>query len=184
MAKTRISMNETNDICRYFIYLKCKYKIKNSQLYNNCEHDLSEKTIAKYMSGKPNNSISYATLNTLVDSFSKTLKAQGVSCPPELSTEFLISSQLHPFLENLSLEIDPASIVIDTPCNVIDSQTVAIDPNTVDQESENECHVITCDPFHNNRFIAFLFGLGGSIILCTSIWLFLRSIWKSCHSSV
>lgn len=36
MAKTRISMDETKAICRYFNYLKRKYKINNSQLYNHC----------------------------------------------------------------------------------------------------------------------------------------------------
>lgn len=106
MAKTRISMDETKAICRYFNYLKRKYKINNSQLYNHCpdgpnQGGLTYKTIQAYLpedqtgSRNPKHAFSNNTLNCLIESFSNILAVQGIAIPPELSTNFLLSSRLH-----------------------------------------------------------------------------------------
>lgn len=179
MSKTSIPMNKTKDISTYFSYLERKYEITDKQLaqvYNQPELEkpiLTTKTIKEYTSGKPNHAITDNTLGSLVYIFVETLKAQGISRPPELSTNFLLSSKLHPFLEGLALENDPASLVIDTPCNATNLQTVPVtDPHTdtVKQESEIEHRMITCDPSHNNFFIVSLFGFGGAIVLFTLIF--------------
>lgn len=180
MAKTRISMDETKAICRYFNYLKHTYKINNSQLFNHCpdgpnQGGLTYKTIQAYLpedstgSCNPKHAFSNNTLNCLIESFSNIFAVQGIAIPPELSTGFLLSSRLHPFLE--ALENDPAAPIIDTPCNavelqcnVFESQATTIDPKTAEKELEPEHHIITCDPALNNRFTTLLFSVGGLIV--------------------
>ena len=187
MAKTRISMDETKDICRYFNYLKHIYKINNSQLFNHCpdgpnQGGLSYKTIQAYLpedptggSCNPKHAFSSNTLNCLIESFSNILANQGLAIPPELSTNFLLSSRLHLFIE--TLENDHAAPIIDAPCNaaelqynVFESQATTIDTKSAEKKLEPEHHLITCDPAQNNRFTAFLFGFGGSIVFCIFIF--------------
>lgn len=184
MAKTRISMDETKDICRYFNYLKHIYKINNSQLYNHCpdgpnQGGLTYKTIQAYLpedqtgSCNPKHAFSNNTLNCLIESFSNILAIQGIAIPPELSTDFLLSSRLHSFIE--ILENDPAVPIIDAPCNAAElQQATTIDTKTAEKklkpELEPEHHLITCDPTQNNRFTAFLFSFGGSIVFCIFIF--------------
>lgn len=173
MAKTRISMDETKDICRYFIYLKHKYKINNSQLFNHCpdgpnQGGLSYKTIQAYLpedsagACNPEHAFSNNTLICLAESFSNILATQGIAIPPELSADFLLSSRLHSFIE--TLENDHAAPIIDTPCNVFESQATTIDPKTAEKELEPEHHLITCDPAQNSRFTAVLFFVGSLIV--------------------
>jgi hypothetical protein len=176
MAKTRISMDETKAICRYFNYLKRKYKINNSQLYNHCpdgpnQGGLTYKTIQAYLpedqtgSRNPKHAFSNNTLNCLIESFSNILAVQGIAIPPELSTNFLLSSRLHSFIE--TLENDYAAPIINAPCNAVElheSQATTIDTKTAEKKLEPEHHLITCDPAQNNRFTTLLFSIGGLIV--------------------
>lgn len=175
MAKTRISMDETKAICRYFNYLKHTYKINNSQLFNHCpdgpnQGGLTYKTIQAYLpeeqtgSCNPKHAFSNNTLNCLIESFSNILAIQGIAIPPELSTDFLLSSRLHSFIE--TLENDPAVPIIDAPCNAAELQqaTTTIDTKTPEKKLEPEHHLITCDPAQNNRFTTLLFSVGGLIV--------------------
>lgn len=174
MAKTRISMDETKAICRYFNYLKRKYKINNSQLYNHCpdgpnQGGLTYKTIQAYLpedstgSCNPKHAFSSNTLNCLIESFSNILAVQGIAIPPELSTNFLLSSRLRSFIE--TLENDPEVPIIDAPCNAAElQQATTIDTKTAEKKLEPEHHLITCDPAQNNRFTALLFSVGGLIV--------------------
>ena len=180
MAKTRISMDETKDICRYFNYLKRKYKINNSQLFNHCpdgpnQGGLSYKTIQAYLpedptgSCNPKHAFSNNTLNCLIESFSNILATQGIAIPPELSADFLLSSRLHSFIETLENDhaapiIDASCNAVELQCNIVDSQATSIDTDTTEKELKPEHHLITCDPTQNNRFTAFLFCFGGSIV--------------------
>lgn len=154
MAKTRISMDETKDICRYFNYLKHIYKINNSQLYNHCpdgpnQGGLTYKTIQAYLpedqtgSCNPKHAFSNNTLNCLIESFSNILAIQGIAIPPELSTDFLLSSRLHSFIE--ILENDPAVPIIDAPCNAAElQQATTIDTKTAEKNlSQNLSQNIT-----------------------------------------
>lgn len=180
MAKTRISIDETKDICRYFNYLKRKYTINNSQLYNHCpdgpnQGGLTYKTIQAYLpedsteSCNPKHAFSSNTLNCLIESFSNIFAVQGIAIPPELSTNFLLSSRLHLFIE--TLENDHAAPIIDAPCNaaelqhnVFESQATTIDTESAEKKLEPEHHLITCDPSLNNRFTTLLFSVGGLIV--------------------
>lgn len=147
MPKTRISKEETINICHYFACLKSTYSISLTQLVETCP--LEAKTIARYTSNDtaPNHALTDNTLENLITAFENILERNNIPIPHELSKEFLLSNQLKGFL---------------------DSETSTSDVND-DATITTAKTVILCDPKKNPMIILFMFFLGAFIFLVSCI---------------
>lgn len=146
MPKTRITKEETINICRYFAYLKDTYSISLVQLAEICP--LEAKTIARYTSNAaPNHALTTNTLESLIGTFKKILGENNIPLPHELSEDFLRSNQLKDFLDTVDVK----------------SSTSDSDINEVTKVPSKT--MIQCDPRKNPTFIFSMFFFGVFIFI-------------------
>lgn len=150
MPKTRISKEDTINICHYFAYLKSTYSVSLTQLAEICP--LEAKTIARYTSSNiaPNHALTENTLKNLVAAFKIIFEQENIPIPHELSREFLLSNQLQEFLDTLNSQTSTSDI----------NDDAAITTSKI---------VIRRNPKENPTLILFMFFLGAFIFLVSCI---------------
>lgn len=151
MPKTRISKEDTINICHYFAYLKSTYSVSLTQLAEICP--LEAKTIARYTSSNiaPNHALTENTLKNLVAAFKIIFEQENIPIPHELSREFLLSNQLQEFLDTLN------------------SQTSTSDVNDDAAITTANKTMIQCDPKKNQTFIFSMFLIGVFIFVVSCL---------------
>lgn len=128
MPKTRISKEDTINICHYFAYLKSTYSVSLTQLAEICP--LEAKTIARYTSSNiaPNHALTENTLKNLVAAFKIIFEQENIPIPHELSREFLLSNQLQEFLDTLNSQTSTSDVNDDAAITTANKTMIQCDP--------------------------------------------------------